>query len=115
MYVDDDRRWKPRHNRTLLVAPLDGQGFDEHGIFVPESTERFRMIGYVLTTKHCEEVAPGDIVFFEEGAQEELTTASGESLCWLHETRCTAIDSDFWAKPKAEEVTASGLIIPAIC
>ena len=114
MYVDDDRRWKPRHKRTLLVAPLDGQGFDAHGIFVPESTARFRLIGYVLTTKDCTEVEPGDIVFFEEGAQEELKTSSGEMLCWLNETKCTAIDTDFWPKPKAEQVLSSGLVLPGV-
>lgn len=112
MLMDDERRWKPRHRRTLIVAPLDGQGFDEHGLFVPEDDRRNRTIGYVLATNACVEIQPDDLIYFEEGAGEELKTASGEVICWLHETKATAVDEDLWPKPKAEEVTASGLVLP---
>ena len=108
---DDPRRWRPRHKRALLVAPLDAGG-QQGGIFVPEDDRRNKMMGYVLAARDCLEVQPDDIVTFEEGASEVLVTGSGETIHWLAETRVTAIDPDLWPKPQPESTTAGGLVLP---
>ena len=79
---ETDVRWKPRHPRTLLVAPLDSSGW-KGGIEVQEDSRRNKMQGYVLTTKDCVEIEPGDIVTYEEGMAELLKTANGEELSWI--------------------------------
>src|ERR1700722_7364644 len=103
--------WKPRHPQSMLVQPLDGSGFVE-GIEVKEDSRRNKMCAYVLATRDCQEVEPGDIIFYEEGTAEMLKTSDGERYFWLTENNATAIDSEFWAKPKDEKKTESGLILP---
>jgi co-chaperonin GroES (HSP10) len=103
--------WKPRHDRCLLVAPLEGSGV-QRGIVVHEDARRNKMMGYVLATRGCHEVTPDDIVLYEEGSGELLKDSSGESVTWLKEIDCTAIDPDLWPKPKNETQTATGLVLP---
>ena len=110
---ETDVRWKPRHPRTLLVSPLDSSGM-KGGIEVQEDSRRNKMQGYVLTTKDCVEIEPGDIVMYEEGMAELLKTATGEELSWITEDNVTAIDDDLWPKPKPETQLASGLYLPSV-
>lgn len=103
--------WKPRHPRTMLVQPLDGSGFVE-GIEIKEDSRRTKMCAYVLSTKDCQEIECGDIIFYEEGMAEMLKTSDGEQYFWLTESNATCVDPDFWQKPKDETKTAGGLILP---
>lgn len=78
-----------------------------------EDSRRNKMMGYVLTTRDCLEVEPGDIVMYDEGVTETLKTADGEMLAWLAERNVNAIDDELWPKPAPEVQTASGLFLPA--
>ena len=108
---ETDVRWKPRHPRTLLVAPMDASGM-KGGIEVQEDSRRNKMMGYVLATKDCIEIQDNDIIFFEEGSVEMLKQANGESIGWLTEDKATAVDDEFWPKPQAETKLTSGLYLP---
>ena len=104
-------RWKPRHPRTLLVAPMDASGM-KGGIEVQEDARRTKMMGYVLATKDCVEISDNDIIFFEEGSVEMLKQANGEEIGWLTEDKATAVDDEFWPKPVPEKQLSSGLFLP---
>lgn len=99
--------WKPSYAEGILCVPLVDEG-TAGGVDVPTYKARHKFQGLVVSVNKTKRVEVGDLICFDMGRSEEITTQLGETFFHITERNCAGRDEEF-AKPPEPTLLPSGL------
>lgn len=79
--------WRPYKRHSLLISPFLADGATPSGILAIHDARKMPGLALVLDTNDCSACEPGDTILFDEGRQEAVLTAEGETFAVLEEAR----------------------------
>lgn len=94
--------WTPAHAEGILCVPLTDEGM-AGGVEVPGYKQRHKFQGLVVAVNKTEHVKVGDLINFDMGRGEEITTYLGESFFHITEKNVSAVDEEFSPEPAPVE------------
>ena len=103
----EEAYWKPSYAGGILAVPLLDEG-DAGGVQVVAHKQRRAYQGLVVAVNGTKRVRVGDLISWDVGRAEEITTALGERFVHLIERNASAVDDEF-GKPKEPTLLAPGL------
>ena len=98
-------RWTPAHAGAILCVPLTDEGASG-GVTVPGYKQRHKFQGLAIAVNKTKDVRVGDLINFDMGRGEEITTYLGETYFAVTEDNASAIDEEFRAELEAAEAAA---------
>ena len=103
--------WRPAHAEGILCVPLSDEGMSG-GVEVQAYKQRHKFQGLVVSVNKTKHTAVGDLIYFDMGRGEEITTYLGETFYHITERLASAVDEEFGKPPEpTEKLLPSGLWI----
>lgn len=102
----EEAYWQPSYAGGILCVPLLDEG-DAGGFQVVAHKQRRAYQGLVVAVNGTKRVQVGDLISWDQGRGEEITTLLGEKFFHLTENNASAVDDEF--RPKEPTLQASGL------
>jgi hypothetical protein len=96
--------WKPAWPGQILCVPLSDEGLSG-GVEVPAYKQRHIFQGLVVSVNKTRDVKVGDLINFDMGRGEAVTTYLGETLFHVAEDNASGVDDEFGKEPPPPEPT----------